>query len=104
MQQEKYGLKTWLDRDEAARAIRQLSEDDLLYLNAQIIDRLKLINQAHNTVSLARFSVGDRVQFNGPNGKTFEGVVTKLNQKTAGVQGQDGRQWKVSPGLLTHLP
>lgn len=100
MKGREQALKTWLDRDEAAQAIRQLNEEDLLFLNARIVERLKLIEQAQSTVELARFSIGDRVQFVGPGSRVVKGVVFKLNKKTAGVQSDDGRQWKVSPSLL----
>ncbi|MFK7789459.1 MAG: hypothetical protein AB8C95_08240 [Phycisphaeraceae bacterium] len=95
-------MKTWLDRDEAVQAIRNLSEDDLIFLNTQIIERLKLIAQAQSTVELSRFSLGDQVSFQGPGGKKIQGTVIKLNKKTAGVQTPNGRQWKVSPSLLSH--
>ena len=66
------------------------------------MERLKLIAQAQSTVELARFSVGDHISFQGPSRKTIRGTIIKLNKKTAGVQTDDGRQWKVSPSLLTH--
>lgn len=102
MKTGQHALKTWLNRQEAVEAIRHLSEDDLLFLNAHIIERLKLIAQAQSTIEIARFSLGDRVKFTGHGGKTVAGIIIRLNKKTVGVQGEDGRQWKVSPSLLTH--
>ena len=93
-------MNIWLDRDEALRAIQHLSEDDLRFLNAQIVERLKLLAQAQSTVQLARFNLGDRVSFPGPAGKTIHGTIIKLNKKTAGVQTNDGQQWNVAPSLL----
>lgn len=101
MTRDKQSIQTWLDRDLASQAIRQLGEDDLIFLNVQIVERLKLIAQAHSTVELARFNLGDRVQFTGPGGRAIHGIIIKLNKKTAGVQTADGRQWKVSPSLLS---
>lgn len=97
-------VKTWLDRKEATKAIHNMSEDDLLFLNAQIVERLKLLAQAQSTVQLARFNLGDRVSFPGPAGTNIQGTIIKLNKKTAGVQTHDGQQWKVSPTLLTRGP
>ena len=97
-------MKTWLDRNEAACAIQHLSEDDLRFLNAQIVERLKLLAQAQSTVQLARFNLGDRVSFPGPAGNTIHGTIIKLNKKTAGIQTTDGQQWKVAPTLLALNP
>ena len=101
MSQSRKSVSVWLDREEAAKAIRDLSEDDLIFLNTQIIERLKLIDQARSTVQLAKFSVGDQVRFTGPGGQAIDGVIIKLNKKTVGVQTREGRQWKVSPSLLS---
>jgi len=94
----------WLDRDAAAEAIRQMTEDDLRFLNAQIVDRMKLIAQARSTAELARFSVGNRVGFPDHGGHPLEGVIIRLNKKTASIQADDGRRWNVSPSLLKLLP
>jgi hypothetical protein len=97
-------ITTWLDREEAARAMQHLGEDDLLFLNAQIVERLKLLAQAQSTVQLARFKLGDRVSFPGSTGKTVHGTIIKLNKKSAGVQTNDGQQCNVAPTLLAPKP
>ena len=84
-----------------ADAIRLLSEEELIYLNRLIVDRLKLLNQARSTVMLSRFSVGDRVSFSSSNGDRKSGVVTRLNKKTASVITDNGQRWNVHPGFLT---
>ena len=89
------------DREGAAKAIRQMGAEDLRYLNRLIVDRLKLIAQAHSTALMARFSVGDRVGFPTPTGERKTGVVLKLNKKTATVHTDDGQRWNVAPGLLS---
>lgn len=94
---------TWLDRDGALDAIRRMGEEDLLFLNAQIADRLKLIAQARSTVELARFGVGDRVGFPGKDGLPREGVITRLHKKTVSIITDEGHRWNVSPGLLKAL-
>jgi hypothetical protein len=89
-------------RAEAAAVIRQLGHDDLLFLNRLIVERLKLLSQAHSTTLLARFGVGDRVSFQSPSGDRKTGQVVRLNKKSASIQTDDGQQWKVHPGFLTH--
>lgn len=94
----------WLDRDAAAEAIRNMKEDDLRFLNARIVERLKLIAQARSTVEMSRFSVGQRVGFPDHDGKTLEGAIIRLNKKTVSIVTEGGQQWNVSPGLVRHLP
>lgn len=94
-------LGTSLDRDTAAEAIRRLSEADLRYLNRLIVERLKLISQAHSTVMLAGFSVGDRVRFDDSAGRRRTGRIMRLNKKTASIVTDQGEQWNVAPGFLT---
>lgn len=90
----------WLDRDSASQAIQQMSYDDLLFLNARIIDRLKLMDQARSTVEMAQFNVGDRVVFPDHSGQPRRGVVLKLNKKTASIHTDDGQRWNVPPGAV----
>lgn len=84
-----------------ADAIRLLSEDELIYLNRLIVDRLKLLNQARSTVMLSRFDVGNRVSFSSSTGDRKSGVIARLNKKTASVITDDGQRWNVHPGFLT---
>ena len=90
-----------LDRAGAVEAIRRMNEEDLRFLNRLIVDRLKLIGQAHSTTMLARFSVGDRVSFQSTSGGRKAGVIIRLNKKTASIATDDGQQWNVHPGFLT---
>jgi hypothetical protein len=91
-----------IDRVSAVEAIKRLDEDDLLFLNRLIVERLRLISQARATGLMASFTKGDRVGFQSPDGRAVEGVVLRLNQKTVSIATDDGRQWNVAPGLL-HL-
>ena len=88
------------DRQSAIEAIRRLNEDDLIFLNQAIIERLKLISQAQSTCLMANFNIGDRVSFRGPDRQYRHGVVTRLNKKTASIKLSDGHVWNVFPGLL----
>jgi hypothetical protein len=89
-----------VDRLSAIEAIKRLNEEDLLFLNRLIVERLKLIAQARSTSLMVHFTRGDRVEFQAPDGRKLEGIVLRLNKKTVSVNTDDGRQWNVSPGLL----
>ena len=54
--------QTVLDRELFVQALRHMGEQDLLFLNRMVIERLNLLAQATSTVQLAQFAEGDRVQ------------------------------------------
>jgi len=88
------------DRVSAVEAIKRLGEDDLLFLNQLIIERLKLISQAKSTSLMAAFNIGDQVSFRASAGQEIQGVVLRLNKKTVSIDTGDGHRWNVAPGLL----
>lgn len=88
------------DRNAVMAQIKNLGEEDLIFLNKLIVERLKLIAQAKSTSLMARFNVGDRVEFRGPAGERKAGVIVRMNKKTASVQTDDGGSWNVFPGFL----
>jgi len=79
-----------VDRGAALSAIRRMNEDDLRFLNRLIVEQLKIIGQARNTVMLARFSIGDRVSFQSSFGERMSGFIVRLNKKTASIVTDDG--------------
>ena len=89
-----------VDRVSAVEAIKRLNEEDLLFLNRLIVERLKLISQAKSTSLMAGFTKGDRVGFQAPDGRNLDGIVLRHNKKTVSVATDDGHQWNVAPGLL----
>lgn len=93
--------QTLLDRELFIEALRHMGEEDLLYLNRMVVERLTLLAQAKSTVELAQFAEGDRVHFTPNDGRVRHGVVLRLNKKTASVRTDDGQGWKVSPALLS---
>ena len=93
--------QTILDRELFTEALRNMGEEDLLYLNRMVVERLTLLAQAKSTVELAQFAEGDRVHFTPSDGRVRHGVVLRLNRKTASVRTDDGQGWKVSPALLS---
>ena len=91
---------TVVDRELFVQALRHMGEDDLLYLNRMVVERLNLLAQVKSTVQLAQFAEGDRVQFTTNDGIVKHATVVKLNKKTASLCTDDGQNWKVSPVLL----
>jgi hypothetical protein len=90
-----------MDRAAAAETIRKLNEDDLRFLNRLIVDRLKLLQEARNSIMLASFSVGDRLRFPTSDGEVKSGVIIRLNKKTASICTEDGHHWNVHPAFLS---
>lgn len=88
-----------VDRVSAVEAIKRLNEDDLLFLNRLIVERLKLISQDRATTLMTSFTKSDRVGFQAPDGRMLEGMVLRLNKMTISVATDGGHQWNVAPGL-----
>jgi hypothetical protein len=66
--------QTILDRELFTQALRHMGEEDLLYLNRMVVERLNLLAQAKSTVELAQFAEGDRVQFTASDGSIKYGI------------------------------
>lgn len=92
--------QTVLDRELFVQALRHMGEEDLLFLNRMVVERLNLLTQARSTVQLAQFAEGDRVNFTTHEGAVKHGIVVRLNKRTASLRTDDGQNWKVSPTLL----
>lgn len=92
--------QTLLDRELFVQALRHMSEEDLLYLNRIVIERLQLLSQAKSTAALAQFAEGDRIEFTAQDGTLKRGRVLRLNRKTASIYTDDGQHWKVAPAWL----
>jgi hypothetical protein len=80
----------------------KMSEQQLRQLNREIVSRLQMISAVRRTTALAAFRVGDRVAFDADHG-TVTGIVVRINQKTASIDADDGRSWRVSPGALNKI-
>lgn len=79
-----------------------LSEQQLRHLNHEIVRRLQAISAARRTSALAAFRVGDRVAFDADHG-AVTGIIVRINQKTASIETDEGRGWRVSPGALSKI-
>ena len=81
--------------------IDKLTESELIDLNHRIVARLRFLNQMRAHAEMLEFKIGDRVTFQSPDHGRVEGMLTRYNKKTVTVITDDGRQWNVSPGLLS---
>ena len=77
-----------------------LSYDELVHLNRRIVERLKMLQAMQAHVDMMAFNLGARVSFDSQDGRQL-GTLVKYNRKTVTVLGDDGRQWRVSPSLLS---
>ena len=78
-----------------------LTEPELIDLNRRIVERLRLLQQMRAHKQMLAFKIGDRVAFGADGRGTIEGMLTRYNRKTVTVITEDGRQWNVSPALLS---
>ena len=83
--------------------IKDLSEEELFYLNRLIVERLKLMSQARSTFETAKFNIGEIVEFEYNDGNTITGRVIKLNKKTVSVLTDTRQRWNVAPVYLRTL-
>lgn len=81
--------------------IDKLTEPELVDLNRRIVERLRLLQQMRAHQQMLAFKIGDRVAFRAYGRGTVEGMLTRYNRKSVTVITDDGRQWNVSPALLS---
>lgn len=60
-------------------------------------------SEAHMRLTRNDFRVGDRVSFEDRHLQLRVGTIVRINQKTAGVDCDDERGWRVPFGLLRPL-
>ena len=83
--------------------IDRLTEDELVDLNHRIVARLRFLHQMRAHAEMLEFKIGDRVVFRPPGQGQVGGMLTRYNKKTVTVITDDGRQWNVSPQLLSRV-
>ena len=83
--------------------ITQLSEQELVALNRQIVERLRFLQQTRAHAKMLEFRVGDRVSFDPDGRSTQFGVLVRYNRKTVTVLTEGGEQWNVSPSLIRRV-
>ena len=83
--------------------INKLTVEELEDLNHRIVKRLKYLDMVDAQQVMMALSIGTQVSFETQrHGRVF-GTVIKLNRKTVSVLTDEGRQWNVSPHLLTPI-
>jgi len=82
--------------------IKNLKEDELIYLNHLIVERIKLIHKARSIEKMKEFNIGDRVYFN-LEGKKVYGRIIRMNRKTISIKTDEGGRWNVSPALVKRI-
>lgn len=80
----------------------ELSESELRSLHREIIVRLNFYSESRRKEQLMAFRIGDRVEFDTDQGH-IEGFIIRINQKTASINADDGRNWRVSPNFLKKI-
>lgn len=83
--------------------IDKLSEAELVDLNHRIVARLRFLHQMRAHADMLEFKIGDRVTFRPSGQERVEGMLTRYNKRTVTVISDDGRQWNVSPQLLSKV-
>jgi len=83
--------------------IDSMTEAELIDLNHRIVARLRFLHQMRAHAEMLEFKIGDRVTFQPPGQGQVEGILTRYNKKTVTVITGDGRQWNVSPQLLSKV-
>lgn len=81
--------------------LSKLSEMELVELNHQIVERLRLMRQVRRYEQMAAIDPGERVSFTTDSGQIISGIVVRFNHKTVTVRTEDGLSWRVSPSLLS---
>lgn len=80
--------------------IDRLSYAELEQLHRRIVERLKMLEAMQAHVDMMAFNIGARVSFRSPRGHHLATVI-KYNRKTVTLVDDEGRQWRVTPGLLS---
>jgi hypothetical protein len=83
--------------------IDRLTEAELVDLNHRIVARLRLLTEMRAHADMQEFKIGDRVTFGPPGHGRVEGMLIRYNKKTVSIVSDDGRQWNVSPSLLSKV-
>lgn len=75
-------------------------EQTLRQLNTVIVSKLNNMRANKTLNAMSKFRVGNKVEFQSKQGRTLQGRVTKINQKTINVDTPAG-EWRVAPTFLT---
>lgn len=90
------------DLNQLLNALNRLSHDELVYLNREVVERIRFLRQANTMIEMTKFRVGDKVEFDSDDHRHIVGVVIRVNQKSVSVQPDDNPRatWRVHPARL----
>jgi len=77
-----------------------LSLEELLQLNHRVVERIRMLRAMQAHIDMMAFNLGAKVSFDTDHGRVV-GTLVKYNRKTVNVVSDDGRQYRVTPGLLS---
>ena len=77
-----------------------LSLEELMQLNHRVVERIKMLQAMQAHVDMMAFNLGAKVSFDTDEGRIV-GTLVKYNRKTVNVLTDDGRHYRVTPGLLS---
>ena len=77
-----------------------LSLKELMQLNHRVVERIKMLQAMQAHVDMMAFNLGAKVSFDTDEGRIV-GTLVKYNRKTVNVMTDDGRHYRVTPGLLS---
>ncbi|MBM3802837.1 MAG: hypothetical protein FJW26_11085 [Acidimicrobiia bacterium] len=80
--------------------VTRMSEEELVALNRQIVERLRFLQQTRAHAKMLEFRVGDRVSFQPEGRPELFGILVRYNKKTVTVVTDGREQWNVAPALL----
>jgi hypothetical protein len=83
---------------------KAMTIDQLLIVNKEICDIIRIKRSAEAAVKVTQFSVGDKVRYAG-SAKTapFNATVTKVLRVNVDVITEQGRPWRINASLLSHI-
>ena len=80
-----------------------LTEKELVELNREIVERVRMIRQLKAQVAMVEFRIGERVYFDTDDGNRIVGTVARWNKKSVSVDADCGHRWRVGPNHLRRV-
>jgi len=80
-----------------------LTEKELIELNREIVERIRMIRQIKAQVAMVEFRIGERVYFDTSDGDRIVGTVARWNKKSVSIDADCGHRWRVGPSHLRRL-
>lgn len=84
-------------------AIDHLTIEELIALGDRVNERIKYLERIHVFDAMQRYNIGTHVRFYPGRYGPQTGTLTKFNQKSVTILGDDHRQWRVPPDIIEPL-